>query len=83
MQPRAATRSLHPSDFHRIDTDDHMQLAHELGRRAFIDNPDCDGIYIGGGQFVHASDERTGVTISSLYSGYWQAHYVGATRLWD
>ena len=42
-----------------------------------------DGIYIGGGQFVHASDERTGVTVSSLYTGYWQAHYVGATRLWD
>jgi cell wall-associated NlpC family hydrolase/nucleoid-associated protein YgaU len=42
-----------------------------------------DGIYIGNGQFVHASDERTGVTVSSLYTGYWQAHYVGATRLWD
>jgi cell wall-associated NlpC family hydrolase len=42
-----------------------------------------DGIYIGGGQFIHASDERTGVTISSMYTGYWQAHYVGATRLWD
>lgn len=42
-----------------------------------------DGIYIGGGQFVHASDERTGVTVSSLYSGYWQGHYAGATRLWD
>jgi cell wall-associated NlpC family hydrolase/nucleoid-associated protein YgaU len=42
-----------------------------------------DGIYIGGGQFVHASDERTGVTVSSLYTSYWQSHYVGATRLWD
>jgi peptidoglycan DL-endopeptidase LytE len=42
-----------------------------------------DGIYIGNGQFIHASDERTGVTISSLYTGYWQVHYVGATRLWD
>jgi cell wall-associated NlpC family hydrolase len=42
-----------------------------------------DGIYIGSGQFVHASDERSGVTVSSLWSGYWQAHYVGATRLWD
>jgi cell wall-associated NlpC family hydrolase len=42
-----------------------------------------DGIYIGGGQFVHASDERTGVTISSMYTSYWQGHYVGATRLWD
>jgi cell wall-associated NlpC family hydrolase len=42
-----------------------------------------DGIYIGNGQFIHASDERTGVTISSIYSGYWQSHYVGATRLWN
>jgi len=42
-----------------------------------------DGIYIGGGQFIHASDERTGVTISSLYTGYWQSHYAGATRIWD
>jgi cell wall-associated NlpC family hydrolase/nucleoid-associated protein YgaU len=42
-----------------------------------------DGIYIGGGQFIHASDERTGVTVSSLYTSYWQAHYVGATRLWN
>jgi cell wall-associated NlpC family hydrolase/nucleoid-associated protein YgaU len=41
-----------------------------------------DGIYIGGGQFVHAADESTGVTVSSLYTGYWQSHYVGATRLW-
>jgi peptidoglycan endopeptidase LytF/peptidoglycan endopeptidase LytE len=41
-----------------------------------------DGIYIGGGQFVHAADERSGVTVSSLYTSYWQSHYVGATRLW-
>jgi len=42
-----------------------------------------DGIYIGGGQFIHASDERTGVTISSINSSYWAGHYVGATRLWN
>jgi peptidoglycan DL-endopeptidase LytF len=42
-----------------------------------------DGIYIGGGQFVHASDERTGVTVSNITTAYWQGHYAGATRLWD
>ncbi|HZT09136.1 MAG TPA: LysM peptidoglycan-binding domain-containing protein [Chloroflexota bacterium] len=40
-----------------------------------------DGIYIGGGQFIHASDERTGVTISSLSDAYWSAHWFGATRV--
>jgi cell wall-associated NlpC family hydrolase len=39
------------------------------------------GIYVGGGQFVHAADESTGVTVSSLNSSYWQNHYVGATRV--
>ena len=27
-------------------------LAYELGRRAFLDNPDCDAIYIGGGTWI-------------------------------
>ena len=47
-----ATKSLHPPDFHRIAADDHMQLALELGRRAFNDNPDCDAVYIGGGSWI-------------------------------
>jgi maleate cis-trans isomerase len=47
-----ATKSLHPADFHRIAPDDHMQLALELGRRAFNDNPDCDAVYIGGGSWI-------------------------------
>jgi cell wall-associated NlpC family hydrolase len=39
------------------------------------------GIYIGEGQFVHAENEATGVTISSIYSGYYSARYWGAVRL--
>jgi cell wall-associated NlpC family hydrolase len=39
------------------------------------------GIYIGGGRFIHASDERTGVTISSLGDSYWGPKFIGATRI--
>lgn len=39
------------------------------------------GVYVGEGQFVHAENEATGVTISSVYSGYYGARYWGAVRL--
>lgn len=39
------------------------------------------GIYIGDGQFVHAENASTGVTISSLYSNYYSGHYHGAYRI--
>lgn len=48
----AVTKSLDPAEFHRIGADDHMQLAYALGRRAFLDNPDCDAVYIGGGSWI-------------------------------
>ena len=38
------------------------------------------GIYIGNGQFVHAANSSTGVTVSSLNSGYYASHYAGAGR---
>ncbi|MEA4965649.1 MAG: NlpC/P60 family protein [Oscillospiraceae bacterium] len=39
------------------------------------------GIYIGGGQFIHASSGRGCVTISDLWSSYYSAHYYGACRI--
>jgi maleate cis-trans isomerase len=47
-----ATKSLDPVDFHRIAPGEHMRLAHELGRRAFLEHPDCDAVYIGGGSWI-------------------------------
>ena len=38
------------------------------------------GVYVGDGQFVHAADERHGVTVSNLWDGYWAPRLVGATR---
>ena len=40
------------------------------------------GIYIGGGQFVHASSSRTGyVKVSYLSETYFDTYYVGARRI--
>jgi maleate cis-trans isomerase len=47
-----ANKSLAPAEFVKISTQDQMQLAYELGRRAFLENPDCDGVYIGGGTWL-------------------------------
>ena len=47
-----ANKSLAPAEFVKISAQDQMQLAYELGRRAFLENSDCDGVYIGGGTWL-------------------------------
>ena len=39
------------------------------------------GIYIGGGQFVHAANSREGVRVDALSSSYYAANYYGARRV--
>ena len=39
------------------------------------------GIYIGGGQFVHAENESTGVVVSDLGSTYYSSRWYGARRV--
>lgn len=43
--------------------------------------PSHVGVYVGGGQFVHASSGAGYVTLTSLYSDYYQSRYLGARRL--
>ena len=38
------------------------------------------GIYLGDGQFVHAVDERHGVSVSKLWDDYWGPRFVSGTR---
>lgn len=39
------------------------------------------GIYIGGGQMVHAANKSRGVTTDTINSGYYNNNYVGARRV--
>lgn len=39
------------------------------------------GIYVGNGQFIHASTSRTGVIISNMSSAYYTTGFVGARRM--
>ena len=39
------------------------------------------GNYIGGGQFVHAENEGTGVRVSDLNSDYYGSRWAGGTRI--
>ena len=39
------------------------------------------GIYIGDGQFIHASSSAGQVVIDSLSEGYYNSHYYGARRI--
>lgn len=39
------------------------------------------GVYTGNNKFVHASNERRGVTVTRLSDPYYQLHYAGARRL--
>ena len=53
----------------------------QVGDLAFFLGTTHVGIYIGGGQFIHASTTNYDVTINSLNSGYWANHYSGACRV--
>jgi cell wall-associated NlpC family hydrolase len=52
-------------------------------QNTYIHGLSHDGIYIGGGRFVHAVDEASGVAITAVNSAYWDERYIGARRIAD
>lgn len=51
------------------------------GDLVFFRNWHHVGIYLGDGNFVHASSGKEQVTISTLVTGYYYDHYSGACRI--
>src|SRR5262245_34675964 len=47
-----AAEVMGPDKFQKISIADHMELAYQLGRQAFTQHPDADGLYIGGGSWL-------------------------------
>src|SRR5918911_800183 len=45
-------RSMAPAEFQRLSSDEGADLAYELGRAALAEQPDADGLYIGGGAWL-------------------------------
>lgn len=39
------------------------------------------GIYIGGGEFIHNTPSKNGISINSLNTGYWSDKYISARRV--
>ena len=39
------------------------------------------GICLGGGKFIHAENEKTGVVVTPLSSSYYTDHWAGARRI--
>ena len=57
----------------------------DVGDLVFFSGPDSSGIahvgiYLGNGRFIHASSSK-GVTIDSIYGGYFSQYYYGAGRI--
>jgi maleate cis-trans isomerase len=47
-----ASRVLGPDQFQKMSSEASVDLAYEIGRRALEENPDADGLYIGGGAWL-------------------------------
>ena len=47
----SASQAMQFEEFKNLTVLEQANLAYELGREAFMSNPDCDGLYLGGGSW--------------------------------
>lgn len=78
--------SLHRSSYDQLKDGKAVQKADLLPGDLLLFSRNGDvvthvGLYIGNGQFIHASTSTTGVIISDLYSDYYVQHYYAARRI--
>lgn len=73
-------------DLPRVVPDQYDAIPHvaksalQPGDLVFFDSLGHEGIYVGGGRFVHAPHTGTDVQYASMSNSYWVANYVGAGR---
>ncbi|WP_433177166.1 NlpC/P60 family protein [Actinoallomurus sp. CA-150999] len=70
----------------RVVPDQYSAIRHvsksdlQPGDLVFFDGLGHEGIYVGGGRFIHAPHTGTDVQYASMSNSYWTANYVGAGR---
>jgi cell wall-associated NlpC family hydrolase len=73
-------------DLPRIVPDQYNAIRHvarsdlQPGDLVFFDSLGHEGIYVGGGRFIHAPHTGTDVQYASMSNPYWVSNYVGAGR---
>jgi cell wall-associated NlpC family hydrolase len=73
-------------DLPRVVPDQYNAIRHvaksdlQPGDLVFFDSLGHEGIYVGGGRFIHAPHTGTDVQYASMSNPYWTANYVGAGR---
>ena len=67
----------------RIVPDQYNAIRHvtksdlQPGDLVFFDSLGHEGIYVGGGRFIHAPHTGTDVQYASMSNPFWISHYVG------
>jgi cell wall-associated NlpC family hydrolase len=73
-------------DLPRVVPDQYNAIRHvaksdlQPGDLVFFDSLGHEGIYVGGGRFIHAPHTGTDVQYASMSNPYWVSNYVGAGR---